>query len=398
MSSPPSPPWTYLNLQTDPRWAEPIKRVIRQQKAVAEVVSAYPHQGYTEGLGARGDDGHKYDDGGKLNVKVQTKGEIEANIRAPLLQAQTARTNIDQMQSPGQGQFQSQSQQPPRQQPLGPLRVINQVTEPTLSTVTVSSTGATLHHADIVGFGFEGDLAEGLSSHIHGLPPQSGFISPFSASGGGGGFGPIGSAALPGQGGPGPRPSTLRKGGLETHFEVSQPTNRGRQQEQKQLPLPFPTLMTNPDTSQLDIQSQIEESLSSSIHEGRRSSSGFEIRELSPTPATKPQPQPQPQPQPLRQRTITPSLPTLEKAISCRIYFENLYFPLLRHPPSREQRRLAMEQDMDILGINEQLKETVRDMWKRNETEYLREQRRKVDVNCFERIRIIGHGGFFCLT
>ena len=37
---------------------------------------------------------------------------------------------------------------------------------------------------------------------------------------------------------------------------------------------------------------------------------------------------------------ITPSLAILEKAVS-RIYFENLYFPLLRHPPSREQRWLA---------------------------------------------------------
>lgn len=34
---------------------------------------------------------------------------------------------------------------------------------------------------------------------------------------------------------------------------------------------------------------------------------------------------------------ITPSLTTLEKAISAKIYFENLYFPILRRPPSREQ-------------------------------------------------------------
>ncbi|OAX38113.1 hypothetical protein K503DRAFT_818958 [Rhizopogon vinicolor AM-OR11-026] len=44
-------------------------------------------------------------------------------------------------------------------------------------------------------------------------------------------------------------------------------------------------------------------------------------------------------------RPINPSLVTLEKAVSARsrIYFGNLYFPLLRQPPSREQRRVAME-------------------------------------------------------
>ena len=30
---------------------------------------------------------------------------------------------------------------------------------------------------------------------------------------------------------------------------------------------------------------------------------------------------------------ITPSLATLEEVFSAWIYFENLYFPLLRHPP-----------------------------------------------------------------
>ena len=38
------------------------------------------------------------------------------------------------------------------------------------------------------------------------------------------------------------------------------------------------------------------------------------------------------------QKPIIPSLSTLEKAVSTRIYFENIYFPLLRHPPSCEQR------------------------------------------------------------
>lgn len=87
-----------------------------------------------------------------------------------------------------------------------------------------------------------------------------------------------------------------------------------------------------------------------------------------------------------------PSLATLEKAVSAKIYFENLYFPLLRHPPSREQRRLAMEKDMMNMQLGEVQKEYLRSRWRQNETEYLRERRRKVDVSAFVKLKTIGHG------
>ncbi|CCA70022.1 related to CBK1-Serine/threonine protein kinase involved in cell wall biosynthesis [Serendipita indica DSM 11827] len=93
-------------------------------------------------------------------------------------------------------------------------------------------------------------------------------------------------------------------------------------------------------------------------------------------------------------RKITPSLTTLEKAVSARIYFENLYFPLLRMQPSREQRRLAMEKEMAQLGMSEGQKELLRQRWRKNETDYLREQRAKVDVNAFVKLKTIGHGAF----
>ena len=93
-------------------------------------------------------------------------------------------------------------------------------------------------------------------------------------------------------------------------------------------------------------------------------------------------------------RLITPSLETLEKAASARIYFENLYFPLLRQPPSREQRRAAMERDMLDMRLNEQQKEYLRTRWQQNETEYLREQRRKVDASAFIKLKTIGHGSY----
>jgi protein-serine/threonine kinase len=91
-------------------------------------------------------------------------------------------------------------------------------------------------------------------------------------------------------------------------------------------------------------------------------------------------------------RPINPSLATLEKAVSARIYFENLYFPLLRHPASREQRRLAMEREMAELQLSEHQKENLRARWRRNETDYLRHQRRKVDVTAFVKLKTIGHG------
>lgn len=91
-------------------------------------------------------------------------------------------------------------------------------------------------------------------------------------------------------------------------------------------------------------------------------------------------------------KVITPSLATLDKAVSARIYFENLYFPLFRHTPSREQRRQAMEKDMVEMQISEPQKEHLRARWRQNETDYLREQRRKVDVSAFIKLKTIGHG------
>ncbi|KAI6121464.1 kinase-like domain-containing protein [Pisolithus sp. B1] len=95
-----------------------------------------------------------------------------------------------------------------------------------------------------------------------------------------------------------------------------------------------------------------------------------------------------------RKRAITPSLATLEKAVSARIYFENLYFPLLRQPPSREQRRAAMEKDMIAMNLSDEEKELLRTKWRQNETDYLRERRRKVDATAFIKLKTIGHGAF----
>ncbi|OSD06903.1 kinase-like protein [Trametes coccinea BRFM310] len=99
-----------------------------------------------------------------------------------------------------------------------------------------------------------------------------------------------------------------------------------------------------------------------------------------------------PTPQP--KKPITPSLATLEKAVAAKIYFENIYFALLRHPPSREQRRVALEREMAVMQLSEAQKENIRRRWRQNETDYLRDRRRKVDVNAFVKLKTIGHGAF----
>lgn len=97
-------------------------------------------------------------------------------------------------------------------------------------------------------------------------------------------------------------------------------------------------------------------------------------------------------PQQRTPRPINPSLQTLEKAVAAKIYFENLYFPLLRHPPSREQRRVAMEREMEEMYLSEDRKTELRKRWRQNETDYLRDLRRKVDVSAFVKLKTIGHG------
>ncbi|KAG9088617.1 hypothetical protein FRC06_001947 [Ceratobasidium sp. 370] len=93
-------------------------------------------------------------------------------------------------------------------------------------------------------------------------------------------------------------------------------------------------------------------------------------------------------------RPFRPSLTTLDKAVSAKIYFENVYFPLLRLPPSREQRRMAMEAEMEQLNIPQHQRTQLRLKWRANETAYLRERRRRVDQRSFVKLKTIGHGAF----
>ncbi|KAF9517664.1 hypothetical protein BS47DRAFT_1371293 [Hydnum rufescens UP504] len=94
-----------------------------------------------------------------------------------------------------------------------------------------------------------------------------------------------------------------------------------------------------------------------------------------------------------------PSIMTLDRAASAKIYFENIYFPIFRKPPSREQRRLALERDLLQMGhLPEAAKNEIRERWRKNETDYLRQKRQRVSPEAFSRLKVIGHGAFGVVT
>jgi hypothetical protein len=103
-------------------------------------------------------------------------------------------------------------------------------------------------------------------------------------------------------------------------------------------------------------------------------------------------------------RSIVPSLPTLEKAASTAIYFETLYWAMLKPPKSlesahhqnymlaRERRRLALEDEMSRQGLDAAAKERARHRWTEEETWDLRQRRQRVDAKSFTKLKTIGHG------
>jgi len=89
-----------------------------------------------------------------------------------------------------------------------------------------------------------------------------------------------------------------------------------------------------------------------------------------------------------------PSLTTIEKAVSTKIYLETKYHALLKTPPTRETRKYLLEKELSRLNLRESEKEDVREAWRVSETEYLREMRRKVGVESFKKLKTIGRGAF----
>ncbi|WVQ95741.1 hypothetical protein IAU59_002840 [Kwoniella sp. CBS 9459] len=119
---------------------------------------------------------------------------------------------------------------------------------------------------------------------------------------------------------------------------------------------------------------------------------------------------------PLPFRVIKPSLPTLEKAMSVALFFEQYYHALLKPPAihpgantpgkpvhpgnyvlNRARRLAALEATFALPEnrfMSEAEKESRRDELAKEENRILRDRRKKVDVKGFELGRVIGHGAF----
>ncbi|WWD20522.1 hypothetical protein CI109_104998 [Kwoniella shandongensis] len=145
------------------------------------------------------------------------------------------------------------------------------------------------------------------------------------------------------------------------------------------------------------------------------------LPKVPPTPPTPPRKNARPSAQdvftPLPFRIVKPSLPTLEKAMSIALFFEQYYHALLKpssaasnsstettapvHPGNyvlSRARRLAQLESTFALPENrfmsEAEKEARREELIKEENRILRERRKKVDVKGFELGRVIGHGAF----
>lgn len=91
---------------------------------------------------------------------------------------------------------------------------------------------------------------------------------------------------------------------------------------------------------------------------------------------------------------VRPSLETVEKSVAAKIYFENLYYGILKKPKARDTRKAGLEAELAALRIPESSKEQIREAWMANETRYLRDLRARVNVNSFLKLKTIGHGAF----
>ena len=88
-----------------------------------------------------------------------------------------------------------------------------------------------------------------------------------------------------------------------------------------------------------------------------------------------------------------PSLTTVEKAASTKVYFETYFNNILKKPSSRLSRTAELEQLLSGCRTNEE-RLNVQAEWSRLETEHLRDLRTRIGPSSFMKIKTIGHGAF----
>ncbi|CAG8437140.1 10451_t:CDS:2 [Scutellospora calospora] len=93
-------------------------------------------------------------------------------------------------------------------------------------------------------------------------------------------------------------------------------------------------------------------------------------------------------------QNIVPSLETIEKSVSAKVYFENYFYGILKKPSERLKRRLQLESELENMTISDKDKHVIRQEWLTLESDYMRILRKKITINAFQIIKTIGHGAF----
>ncbi|RPB13285.1 kinase-like protein [Morchella conica CCBAS932] len=95
---------------------------------------------------------------------------------------------------------------------------------------------------------------------------------------------------------------------------------------------------------------------------------------------------------------FTPSLKTIEITSDVKIYLETYFNNILMNPNIRSMRRRAMECRLQESASTVYEKSYYREVWRRKESQYLRNIRtNKVTISDFEIIKVIGRGAFGCV-
>lgn len=88
-----------------------------------------------------------------------------------------------------------------------------------------------------------------------------------------------------------------------------------------------------------------------------------------------------------------PSLRTIEKVASTRVYFETYFNNILKKPSRRVNREAELHRILADCENAEQ-RAQVQSEWNRMESEHLRNLRVKIGPSSFQKIKVIGHGAF----
>lgn len=90
---------------------------------------------------------------------------------------------------------------------------------------------------------------------------------------------------------------------------------------------------------------------------------------------------------------FTPSLTTIERVASTRVYFETYFNNILKKPSRRVDRQVELEELLSRC-TTEGDRALLQADWTRLESEHLRDLRIKIGPSSFKRLKTIGHGAF----